>query len=61
MSYPHFKEHQAQHEYTQKVVEWLEEAHELQKKEQIAMRQKDSKDPPLVASSANTDQPAWKK
>ena len=40
-------EHQAHHEYTQELVQQLEEAHDMLKEQKMAVRQKDCEEPPL--------------
>ena len=40
-------EHQAHHECTQKLVQQLEEAHDMLRKQQVAVRQEDNEEPPL--------------
>ena len=40
-------EHQAHHEYTQELVQRLEEAHDMLREQQMAVRQEDSEEPPL--------------
>ena len=40
-------EHQAHHEYTQELVQRLEEAHDMLREQQMAVRQEDSEEPSL--------------
>ena len=46
-SNPPPREHQAHHEYTQELVERLEEAHDMLREQQMVVRQKDGEEPPL--------------
>ena len=49
-SNPPSRERQAHHEYTQKLIERLEEVHKMLREQQMAVHQEDSKGPPLFQS-----------
>ena len=46
-SNPPLREHQAHHEYTQELVKPLEEAHDMLREQQMAVRQEDREEPIL--------------
>ena len=47
---PPLVEYQAQAEYTQDLIEKLEEIHELLRQQQMDVRQEDNEEPPLFHS-----------
>ena len=49
-SNPPPRQHQAHHEYMQKLIERLEKAHKILREQQMVVRQEDSEEPPLFQS-----------